>query len=118
MVYLAASPPGALIEILVHLELDESELPPAYNLMRVHVPDKIRISRLPIPAGDTWKSNLVLTRKFGDAWLRSRRSALARVPSAILPNTDNYLLNPLHLDAGRITIAEVRRATLDPRLIR
>lgn len=107
MVYLAASPPGALIEILVHLDLEESELPPAYNLLRVHVPDKIRISRLRVPAADTWKSNLALTRKIGDSWLRSRRSALVRVPSAILPNTDNYLLNPLHSDASRITIAGV-----------
>ena len=32
IVYLAASPPGALIEILVHLELDENELPPSYRL--------------------------------------------------------------------------------------
>jgi RES domain-containing protein len=118
IVYLAESPPGALVEILVHLELDESELPPAYKLLRVTAPDKVRISQLRIPAGDAWKSNLALTRRIGDAWLKSRRSALARVPSAILPNTFNYLLNPLHLHAARVTIAEVRSATIDPRLIR
>jgi RES domain-containing protein len=118
MVYLAASPPGALIEILVHLELKESELPPAYNLLRVHVPDRIRVPSLRTPAGDGWKSNLALTRSLGNAWLRSGRSALARVPSAILPKTDNYLLNPLHPDAPRITVAETLIAPFDPRLIR
>src|SRR5438445_803119 len=41
IVYLAESPPGALIEILVHLELDESELPPAYMLLPVTAPDII-----------------------------------------------------------------------------
>jgi RES domain-containing protein len=61
---------------------------------------------------------LALTRRIGDVWLKSQRSALARVPSAILPNTFNYLLNPLHPDAVRITIAEARSATIDPRLIR
>ena len=118
IVYLAESPPGALIEILVHLELDESELPPAYRLLRVTAPDKLRTSRLRVPSGDAWKSNLPLTRRIGDSWLKSKRSALARVPSAILPNTFNYLLNPLHPDAARITIAESKSAAIDPRLIR
>jgi RES domain-containing protein len=118
MVYLAASPPGALIEILVHFELDESELPPAYRLLRVHVPDKIPTARLRVPAGEAWKSNLAITRKLGDAWLASQRSALARVPSVILPNTFNYLLNPLHKDAHRVRIAESLRAAFDQRLLK
>ena len=42
IVYLAASPPGALIEILVHLELEESELPPIYKLLRIAVPDRLK----------------------------------------------------------------------------
>ena len=117
IVYLTESPPGALIEILVHLELNESELPPAYRLLRVTAPDKLRIAQLRVPSGD-WKSNLGLTRKIGDVWLKSKRSPLARVPSAILPNTFNYLLNPLHPEAVRITIAEARNATIDPRLVR
>src|SRR5258707_2111805 len=118
IVYLAESPPGALIEILVHLELNESELPPAYRLLRVTAPDKLRIAQLRVPSGDDWKSNLGLTRRIGDVLLKSQRSALARVPSAILPNTFNYLLNPLHKDARRIRIAESQRAIFDPRLIR
>ena len=118
IVYLAASPPGALIEILVHLELEEDELPPAFMLLRVNIPGKLHIPQLRVPEGEAWKSDLALTRSLGDAWLKSRRSALARIPSAILPDTFNYLLNPLHTDAARITIAEVKSAVLDPRLLR
>lgn len=118
IVYLAASPPGALIEVLVHLELDEDEMPPAYTLLRVSVPDELRIPALRVPAGDVWKADVALTRGIGDAWLKAKRSALARVPSVILPDTFNYLLNPLHKDAARIVIAEVQRAGLDPRLMR
>jgi RES domain-containing protein len=118
VVYLAASPPGALIEVLVHLELEDDELPPAFKLLRVTVPSKLHIAQLPLPSGDEWKTDETLTRALGDAWLKSRRSALARVPSAILPETFNYLLNPLHPDAARITIAEVKSALLDPRLLR
>jgi RES domain-containing protein len=118
IVYLAASPPGALIEILVHLELEESELPPTYTLLRIAVPDRLKIPSLIPPAGEDWKTDESITRKLGDTWLKSRKSALARVPSSILPDTFNYLLNPLHLDATRITIAETHSAILDPRLIR
>jgi len=116
IVYLAASPPGALIEILVHLELEDDELPQDYTLLRVSVPNTLRIPSLRVPTGEAWKSNLALTRSLGDAWLRSGRSALARVPSAILPDTFNYLLNPLHPDASRIRIETVTSGRLDPRL--
>ncbi len=118
VVYLAASPPGALIEVLVHLELEEDEVPPTYTLIRTSVPSKIKIHSLLVPAGEVWKTDLAITRKIGDAWLKSRRTALARVASAILPDTFNYLLNPLHADAARIAIAETHNAALDKRLVR
>jgi RES domain-containing protein len=118
IVYLAASPPGALIEILVHLQLTESSIPSTFTLLRIAVPAGVRIPTLRVPPGDSWKEDLALTRKIGDGWLASRRSTLARVPSSILPGTLNYLLNPLHPDAARIIIAEVHQATLDPRLVR
>jgi RES domain-containing protein len=118
IVYLAASPPGALIEILVHLELDEDEIPPSYTLLRISVPNSLHIPALRIPTGDAWKTDLTLTRSIGDSWLKNRRSALARVPSAILPDTFNYLFNPLHPDATRIKIAATTKAALDTRLLR
>jgi hypothetical protein len=67
-----------------------------------------------VPAGEVWKSNLALTRKLGDTWLKSQRSALARAPSAILPNTFNYLLNPLHKNAHRIRIGHSQPAPSTP----
>jgi RES domain-containing protein len=39
------------------------------------------------------------------------------VPSAILPATHNYLLNPLHPDASRLQIAESMPASFDRRLV-
>ena len=118
VVYLAASPAGALIEVLVHLEIKETTAPPSYTLYRVHVPDNLRIPSLRVPKGKTWKDDYGITRRLGDTWLKSQRSALARVPSAIVPDSYNYLLNPLHKDAHRIRIAALQRAVFDPRLLR
>jgi RES domain-containing protein len=118
MVYLAASPPGALVEMLVHLELERSEMPLSDTLLRVAVAEGLDIPSLRMPAGEAWKTDETLTQSLGDAWLKSQATALARVPSAILPETFNYLLNPLHPDARRVKIAKVYDAVLNARLIR
>ncbi len=81
VVYLAASPPGALIEVLVHLELEESEMLPTYTLLRISVPDQLIIPDLSVPDGETWKTDETLTRKAGDAWIRSRESPQPSFPT-------------------------------------
>jgi RES domain-containing protein len=117
IVYLAESAAGALLEVLVHLELEDTDLPQPYNLLRVTVPSEIQIERLQVPNDHTWKRDEHLTQAIGDEWLRSTRSALAVVPSAIMPETRNYLLNPDHPDAKRIEVAEITQAYFDPRLL-
>ena len=118
VVYLADSPGGAMVEVLVHLQVEDELMPPSYTLMQVMVPDDLEVPLLDVPVGEGWKTNLKLTRKLGDAWLRARETALVRVPSAILPATFNYLLNPLHVDADKIAIAESWRGFYDARLLR
>jgi RES domain-containing protein len=118
IIYLAESPAGAMIEILVHLELEEAELPHTYALLHVRVPDELATEDLRVPAGEAWKMNLDLSRRIGNEWLLRRETAIARVPSAILPNTTNYLLNPIHTDAARVQILKITRAEFDPRRLR
>jgi len=118
IVYLAESPAGALIEVLVHLELEESELPSFYKLIRVAVPVNIAIETLHVPDGDDWKQSSAVTRSLGNRWLQAKRSVLARVPSAIVPDTWNYLFNPEHPHADQIRIEEIKQAEFDPRLLR
>jgi RES domain-containing protein len=84
--------------------------------MQITAPDDIEIETLNVPAGDDWKRLPIITRGLGDEWLNSKRTALTRVPSAIMPNTWNVLLNPEHLAAGQIRIIETTRADYDPRL--
>jgi len=115
--YLAASAAGALLEVLVHLDLDDDELPREYTLLHVSASDTLTTPSLRVPTGEAWKSDETITRKLGDAWLKSRRSVLARVPSAILPETFNYLFNPLHPNASRIKITATHKALFDPRLL-
>jgi RES domain-containing protein len=105
IVYLAANPAGALVEVLVNLELDAARLPGSYTLLKAEAPDDIQVRRIELgslPVG--WAGDLTITRNMGDEWLAGGESALLEVPSAILPETWNVLLNPHHLDAGRIRV--------------
>lgn len=117
IVYLAESPAGAMIEALVLLELDETDWPRSYHLMQVDFPDSLSIETLKPTPAKSWKTSLAASRKLGDEWLRSRRSALARVPSAILPETWNVLMNPDHGDAKQVRMLRTIRAEYDPRLL-
>jgi RES domain-containing protein len=118
VVYLADHPASALLEVMVHLEIDAEDLPTHYQLLGVDVPGGAPITALAdndLPDG--WRMQIALTRARGDEWLRTGRSALLRVPSAIVPDAANYLLNPAHSEAVRISIASALRAPFDQRLM-
>ncbi|ALG75599.1 hypothetical protein VY88_28890 [Azospirillum thiophilum] len=118
IVYLAESPPGALIEILVHQEIaSPAALPDRYRLLTVAAEDGlVPLDAPPLPPD--WAERTEATRAVGDAWLANGRSALLRVPSAIMPDVHNVLLNPLHPDAGKLRIADVQEVPFDPRLFK
>lgn len=117
IVYLAESPAGAMIEALVHLELDEHDWPQAYQLIQVEYADGVSVETLKPTPAKSWKASLEATHKLGDEWLRGRRSALARVPSVLLPETWNVLLNPEHREARQVRVVKTIRAEYDPRLL-
>jgi RES domain-containing protein len=106
IVYTASSPASALLEVLVHLELNDLEhLPDSYQLLRIDVPDSVSITDLAEDSLDpAWRNLLELTRAAGDNWLNGEASALLSVPSAIVPHTQNYLINPAHRDTKKIKI--------------
>ena len=118
VVYLAESVAGALLEVLVHLELSPVRFPKSYRLLKVEVPDNVSIEALSSSdLGDTWTDDETLTRTVGDQWLASKRSALLLVPSAIAPETLNVLLNSAHEEARRLRIISHREYPWDLRLI-
>jgi RES domain-containing protein len=116
VVYLAGTPSGALLEVLVHLEIDQEDFPDSLQLLRVEIPDELEPAAMPV-LQKGWQVDAMITRSIGDAFLRANAALLLPVPSAIMPHSTNYLFNPLHPDAGHATVtAEV--FSLDARLVR
>lgn len=119
IVYLSSTPASALLEVLVHLEIEEGHLPRFYKLLEIQAPDDVGIDKLDdfakLPKG--WPRKEAVTRALGDQWLHQNSAALLQVPSALVPRTSNFLLNPLHPEAAKIHVASVSRQVLDPRLL-
>ena len=117
VVYLAENPSSALLENLVHLELDEEDRPRSYQMLKIEVAPAIEVEGIEIrdlPAA--WKSDEAATRAIGDEWLEQGRTALLRVPSVLTPETWNWLLNPRHRDAARIRVISAETPLYDSRL--
>jgi len=119
IVYCAANPAAALLEILVHLEIDVGDFPSSFQLLTIDVPEDITMAAVESDTlPENWEQDLSTTRAIGDDWLRRRTTSLLAVPSAIVPDTTNYLLNPSHPDSSRIRIASIATCRLDKRLRR
>lgn len=111
IVYAAESSALAMLEALVHLGVDD--LPPDFLIMRIEAPGAI--------ASAKWDGPIAsenATRAWGDEWLDSAITSLARVPSAIAPEGWNWLINPQHSDAKATRIVEARRWPWDPQLVK
>ena len=118
VVYLAATPAGAFIEVPANLELDPARLPAGYTLLKIEAPDDISIGRIAPPLPENWREDQAWSRTRGDEWLAAGLEALLELPSAILPETCNYLLNPVHADAQRIRILSGETYAYDRRLFK
>jgi RES domain-containing protein len=118
MVYAAGSTSLAILEMLVHLTVPELlqryvvfEI--TFEASRVKTIDAARLPRSwrrsPAPAS---------VQRLGDVWAASGASAVLKVPSVIVPNEWNYLLNPGHVDFAKITIGPKQPIKFDPRLMK
>ncbi len=119
IVYLSEHPALALLEIMVHMDLDKTDIPEDYQLLEVEYSSRKGVANLSRKAlGDEWQDDLDLTRSIGDEWLVTSTSLLLKVPSAILPHSCNYLLNPKHPLATEAVITNVSKHPFDKRLQR
>jgi len=114
IVYLAETPASALLEVCVHTSAND--VPPKFTLLKIEGPGlevpSLSVNALP----DEWRTKLEITRDLGTSWLDKNETVLLRVPSAIVPETMNYLFNPAHRKAAEFHIVEAIAYPFDTRL--
>lgn len=120
MVYLSSTLSLAALEILAHADFDT--LPDPYVALPVDIPDRdglVEVVDAP-QVSRRWLEHPAPPElaAFGAAWVKASRSLLARVPSALIPQEFNYLLNPNHPDAKLLRIGAPAPFHFDARLQR
>ncbi|MEO6392335.1 MAG: RES family NAD+ phosphorylase, partial [Pyrinomonadaceae bacterium] len=93
-------------------------LPKDYVAIQLRLPDKDGEILSPRKLRAGWQRDLELTRSIGDRWIDKESSLALIVPSAILPESKNILLNPRHPRATAIKNVSQDPFTFDPRLRR
>ena len=117
ILYCALNPATALLEVLVNSGVRDAQAFGGFHFLKLDVPDEIAIERVEegqLPPD--WSRHLDLTCAWGDRWLREERSAALLVPSVLVPETYNILINPRHAEAARITRLAAFAYPLDLRL--
>lgn len=119
VVYGAASIALATLETLAHLGDDIAARD--RFLIQIAVPPMVWKRRTEIRNDSLqpgWQDEPpgAVSIEIGDAWIDNRTSALLVVPSVIIHEECNVLINPAHPDARRISASIVRPFIYDPRL--
>lgn len=106
---------GEMVYVSAELDLSGSTgsaeaLPPA-EVLRI-------ASRDDLPEGWDARPAGRASQGFGDAWLAAGGSVALRVPSVMLPEGFNVVLNAAHPDFGGVLVAdEPRPLELDPHIV-
>lgn len=117
VVYCAQNPSTSLLETLVHLEIDAEDRPDSFQLLKIEGPDSLSFEKIePASLPSDWVAEIGTTQSIGDHWLTEKRTPLLQVPSVLVPETWNVLINPLHAEAHLLKITGIYEHAFDARL--
>lgn len=116
LLYASNSRALACLETMVHFG---TSLPFNRYLVEISVPRALWEARMVFDAiaNVGWDAEPAghVSLGWGTDWARGRGSLIAEVPSVIVPEESNVLINPLAPDAERLGVRKVRRWLYDAR---
>lgn len=112
-VYLGSSRAMCVLEFSVHVKREE--IPDDLVFVEIILPQceilELSVNNLP----EEW-SELHISRDIGSSILKENKYLVFQVPSAIIPEESNYILNPLHPDFSKVIINNISTFQLDNRI--
>lgn len=109
----------SLLEIIVHV--DYAALPLDYSFLEVEIPDssikKIQSIDFIEPKWST-EAAVNQLQMLGSSWLKKNESLAMSVPSAVVCQENNILINPSHKDFLKLKTIRTGKMDFDPRLLR
>ncbi|MCC5932725.1 MAG: RES family NAD+ phosphorylase [Candidatus Cyclonatronum sp.] len=117
VLYTASSRALACLENVVHLSGERTGL--RYKITEIEIPDscsKHIILPAALPKGWHKPGNYHLCQPFGDDWAAAAKSLVLVVPSAIIQDEQNILINTAHPQLPLVSVTDIRDFTFDERL--
>jgi len=114
MLYCSATTSLCALEVLAHT----GGLPKGMVEIKADLPEDLveflKDSDLP----NDWNSlvDAKSTKDIGTDWAKSHRTVVLSVPSVVVPQERNFLLNPRHPEFSRILFRTPKPFVFDPRL--
>ena len=117
VIYTAASRALACLENVVHRSGEG--LQDDFRVMLIQIPDELLVETISLhelPANWLTPESYPICQTLGHEWLRQAKSTVLQVPSAIIPNESNYLINPQRPHFGQIRLLGNEPFLFDTRL--
>lgn len=116
MLYYALSRALAVLETRVHMP--PSAVGMLWRLITIEIPGQNVIAANPTTLPADWNAQPApdSAKMFGKAWIVAQQSLGLRVPSVIITEEENLLINPAHSALAAVTVISVENYRLDPRL--
>jgi RES domain-containing protein len=100
MIYASEHYSTAMLEKLVH---GSGSLPPNQHFIEITIDAGVSYEVFLEPRHPGWdRADMVVSKAYGDAWMRSGRSAVLLAPSVVARMERNVLINPAHADFRHI----------------
>jgi len=118
IVYTTESRALSTLEVSVHLDISE-DLPNDRYYVEIEVPDEIILQEVNLEdllEGWDSKPPILTTQTIGDDFINYNEAAILKVPSSIVPQEFNYMINPNHRDASKIKVLSTAKMMFDTRL--
>jgi len=116
VIYCSLNPSTALLETLVHIEIDSEDRPDRFQVLKIEGPETLSQQTVePDSLPESWTHDITATQSMGDLWLSEGHSLLLQVPSVLVPETWNLLVNPRHMEASLLKIVAIYEHPFDDR---
>jgi len=117
MIYTSSSRSLACLENVVHR--GQLGLNQIFSVMTIQIDDKIEREKIglnDLPAD--WKEfyQMPMTQAVGERWISTERTVVMEVPSSIVEEEVNYLINPKHPDFNLIKLIKTDPFVFDKRI--
>ena len=119
LLYTASNRSLATVEYLVHLPM--ALIPIDVYIVELYIPDEVQFEQIEIDKLPKDWANYPAPfslAKIGTDWINKNESLLLKVPSCIVKDEYNFLINPKHIEFDKIRINNTQPYNFDNRLLK